>query len=111
MPFMNKKIIISISAVLLVVVGIIWFVNQRRSDISDELQATLSGENAGMLADSDYSVQIKDFYDSREFMEIWLFNGTLSNKGEELLDQIEDSKYDGLQPADYNLEQIYALSS
>ena len=108
---MNKKIIIPLVAVLILVVGLIWFFNQRRSDISDELQATLSGEKSGLLSQTNYAADIQDFYAGREYMEVWLFNGSLSNAGEELLEQIENSKYDGLQPDDYNLAEIYTLSS
>ncbi|REG91578.1 murein L,D-transpeptidase YcbB/YkuD [Algoriphagus antarcticus] len=111
MPFMNKKIIIPIAAVLLLAVGLFWFFNQRRSDLTDELQQHLTSEKVGVLAESDYSESIHEFYTERDYMEVWLFNGTLSNKGEELLEQIEDSKYDGLQPSDYNLTKIYELSS
>ncbi len=111
MTFMNKKIIIPIAAVLLLAVGLFWFFNQRRSDLTDELQQHLTSEKVGVLAESDYSESIHEFYTERDYMEVWLFNGTLSNKGEELLEQIEDSKYDGLQPSDYNLTKIYELSS
>ena len=108
---MNKKIIISLSAVLLLAVGIIWFFNQRRSDITDELSQSINeGENA-ILVNSDYSEEIQSFYISRDYLEVWLFNGSLSKEGERLVQQIEDSKYDGLIPSDYNLEEIYALSS
>jgi murein L,D-transpeptidase YcbB/YkuD len=108
---MNKKIIISVSAVLLLGVGLIWFFNQRRSDISDELQAILSEEKSSVLAYSNYSEEIQSFYTDRDFMEVWLFNGTLSKQGKDLLAQIENSKYDGLQPEDYNLAKIYELST
>ncbi|SFT87843.1 Murein L,D-transpeptidase YcbB/YkuD [Algoriphagus locisalis] len=108
---MNKKLIVPIVAVLVLAFGLIWFFNQRRSDISDELQAKLSGEEIGVLVNSDYSEEIQLFYSEREYIEVWLFNGSLSKSGEELLEQIENSKFDGLQPTDYHLEDIYALSS
>ena len=108
---MNKKIFIPIAAVVLLAVGLIWFFNQRRSDITDELEQYFISGEAGVLAESDYAVSIEEFYTDREYMEVWLFNGSLSRNGEELLEQIEDSKYDGLQPEDYHLERIYALSS
>ena len=108
---MNKKIIVPFVAVLILAIGLIWFFNHRRSDISDELQAALSGDKSGSLSQSDYSEELEKFYADREYLEVWLFNGSLSKSGEELLKQIEDSKFDGLQPADYHLEEIYALSS
>ncbi|MFC5624185.1 L,D-transpeptidase family protein [Algoriphagus winogradskyi] len=108
---MNKKIFIPIAAVVLLAVGLLWFFNQRRSDITDELEQYFISGEAGVLAESDYAVSIEEFYTDREYMEVWLFNGSLSKNGEELLEQIEDSKYDGLQPEDYHLERIYALSS
>lgn len=108
---MNKKIVIPIIAVLILVIGLVWFFNQRRSDLTDELQTALNGEEIGVLASSDYSSEIQSFYADREFMEVWLFNGRLSNQGKDMLTQIENSKYDGLVPEDYNLSQIYELSS
>ena len=108
---MNKKIIVPFVAVLILAIGLIWFFNHRRSDISDELQAALSGDRSGSLSQSNYSEELEKFYADREYLEVWLFNGSLSKSGEELLKQIEDSKFDGLQPADYHLEEIYALSS
>ncbi|WP_192348503.1 murein L,D-transpeptidase [Algoriphagus sp. Y33] len=108
---MNKKIIIPIASVIVIALGLIWFFNQRRSDLTDELRQNLEGESSDVLAQSDFAGEIRDFYIKRDYLEIWLFNGTLSNSGKELLAQIEDSRYDGLQPEDYNLSQIYQLSS
>jgi len=108
---MNKKIIIPISAVLLLAAGLTWFFNQRRSDITDELSQSLSGDTNTILAQSGYSEEIQAFYADRDYMEVWLFNGSLSSEGDALLEQIEESKYDGLQPSDYNLDQIYSLSA
>lgn len=111
MSFMNKKIIITISAVLLLAAGLFWYFNQRRSDISAELSQSLSEDTNTVLAQSDYSEEIKAFYADRDNMEVWLFNGSLSSEGEALLEQIEDSKFDGLQPSDYHLDQIYSFSA
>ncbi|MFD2037397.1 murein L,D-transpeptidase [Belliella marina] len=108
---MDKKIILPIALVLIVGLGLFWIINQRSSDLKDELRQNLEGEINGVLANSDYKDIIKDFYAGREYLEVWLFNGTLSDSGEGLLTQIEDSKYDGLQPEDYNLGQIYGLST
>ncbi|WP_425638095.1 L,D-transpeptidase family protein [Algoriphagus yeomjeoni] len=108
---MNKKIIIPIVAVFILVIGLVWFFNQRRSDLKDELQANLNGGESGVLATSNYASEIQSFYADREYMEVWLFNGSLSDAGEEMLTQIENSKYDGLLPDDYNIDKIYALSS
>ncbi|MEB2778011.1 L,D-transpeptidase family protein [Algoriphagus sp. D3-2-R+10] len=108
---MNKKLILSIAAILVLALGLIWFFNQRRSDLADELEQSLSGEETGILAQSAYGDEIREFYASREYLEVWLFNGSLSKTGEELLTQIENSKYDGLQPEDYHLNQIYELST
>ncbi|MEB2780948.1 L,D-transpeptidase family protein [Algoriphagus sp. C2-6-M1] len=108
---MKQKIIISIAAALILGLGLIWFFNQRRSDLIDELEESLNGEGTGILAQSAHAAEIREFYAARDYLEIWLFNGTLSNSGEELLTQIENSKYDGLQPEDYHLTQLYELSS
>jgi murein L,D-transpeptidase YcbB/YkuD len=108
---MNRKILIPAAAILLLALGLFLFFGHRRSDISDELQQALTGEDAGILANSKYADQIRAFYAEREYLEIWLLNGGLSKEGKNLVAQIEESKYDGLLPSDYNLEEIYALSS
>jgi len=108
---MNKKILIPIAGALLLAVGLLWFFNHRRSDISDELQQAFEGDDAGLLARSNYLDQIRAFYAERDYVEFWLLNEGLSKEGKDLLKQIEDSKYDGLLPADYNLEEIYELSA
>jgi murein L,D-transpeptidase YcbB/YkuD len=107
----NRIIIIAVCAVIFLALGSIWFFNQRRSDLSDELQATLAGGTSAVLVDSDYTKEIQSIYSEREYIEIWLLNGRLSKIGEEMLAYIEGSKYDGLQPEDYNLIQIYNMSS
>ncbi len=107
----NKSIVIVVFAVIILALGSIWYFNQRRSDLSDELNATLTVEKSGVLTNSDYFKEIQSFYADREYMEIWLFNGQLSKTGEDMLEYIEDVKFDGLQPEDYNLLQIYDLSS
>jgi murein L,D-transpeptidase YcbB/YkuD len=108
---MNRKILIPAAAILLLALGLFLFFGHRRSDISDELRQALTGEDAGILANSKYADQIRAFYAEREYLEIWLLNEGLSKEGKDLVAQIEDSKYDGLLPSDYNLEEIYALSS
>jgi murein L,D-transpeptidase YcbB/YkuD len=107
----NKRIIILVNTVLLVVLGFVWFFNQRRSDLTDELERTLSTETAGILANSTYAVDIRRFYADRDYLEVWLFNGQLSKSGKEMITFIENSKFDGLQPEDYHLFQIYNLST
>lgn len=108
---MNKKVIFPIAALLIVAAGLIWFMNQRRSDLTDELQSSLTGSQPEFLAQSRYSEQIQSFYADREYLELWLFNGSLSNEGEELVETIQNSKYEGLLPQDYYLEELKALSS
>lgn len=108
---MNKKIIISIVLVLIVSIVSFWFFNQRRSDLTDDLRAALSSEGSGILLKSDFKSEIESFYSNRDYLEVWLFNGSLSSTGKELVAAIEESRYDGLQPDDYNLSQIYALAS
>jgi murein L,D-transpeptidase YcbB/YkuD len=108
---MNKKIVISLGAVLIVVLALVLFFNQRRSDLTDELEQSLTAEGASELTSSAYAEEIRAFYAERGYLEVWLFNGSLSKEGKVLLAQIEESKYDGLLPSDYHLEEIYELSS
>lgn len=107
----NNKLIIIVNAIILLAVGFIWFFNHRRSDLSGELELAITGEKTGILANTDYPKEIQSIYADREYMEIWLLNGRLSKTGEEMLVYIEDSKFDGLQPEDYNLIQIYNMST
>ncbi|WP_439489856.1 L,D-transpeptidase family protein [Algoriphagus sp.] len=108
---MNKKIILSIAVVVVLALGLIWFFSQRRTDLKDELQAAINGEKSEVMTQSEYPQILQEFYEAREYVEVWLFNGSLSKSGKELLDQLENSKYDGLQPDDYHLAEIHALSS
>ncbi|WP_168171891.1 murein L,D-transpeptidase [Algoriphagus sp. A40] len=108
---MSKKIIIPIALVLIFGIGLYWFFNQRRSDLTDELEQNFNGDETGFLANSEFAEQIEAFYVERDYLEVWLFNGTLSNEGKTLLTRIEESKYDGLLPSDYHLEEIYEFSS
>ncbi len=108
---MSKKILIPLGAVLILVLGLIFIFNLRRSDLTDELAQNLSGEGSGVSANSRYAEQIRGFYAERDYLEVWMNNGSLSKAGKELLARIEDSEYDGLLPSDYNLEGIYGLSS
>jgi murein L,D-transpeptidase YcbB/YkuD len=107
----NNKLFSIVSAVILLVLGFIWFFNHRRSDLTDELELTLTGEKTSFLANTDYYKEIQSIYADRDYLEIWLKNGLLSKIGEEMLVYIEDSKFDGLQPKDYNLIQIYNMST
>ena len=107
----NKNILIAIGLVLVLGIGLYWYFNQRRTDFADELSVSLSGDESGILAKSKFKKEIQDFYLGRNYLEIWFFNGKLSKSGEEMISQIVDSKYDGLQPEDYNLAQLYELSS
>ncbi|WP_051314998.1 L,D-transpeptidase family protein [Algoriphagus terrigena] len=108
---MNKKILIPIAAVLVLAFGLFWFLGQRRTDISDELEQSLTDTESDVLANSAYAAEIESFYADRDYLEVWLLNGSLSKEGKDLLARIQDSKYDGLQPAHYHLEEVAALSS
>jgi murein L,D-transpeptidase YcbB/YkuD len=107
---MNKKIVIPIAAAIVLVVGLFWILGSSDPEISAELEQSLLSEDTNLL-ESGRTDQIRSFYASREFESIWLDGNGLSAKGKHLLEQIEDSKYDGLQPSDYHLEEIIALSS
>lgn len=110
-PYMNKKLIFAILGLLFVTVLAIWFFNQRRTDLKEELPIALDIESSSLLDELTYTDEIVDFYKKRDYLEIWLFNGSPSKSGEELIEAIADSKYDGLQPEDYNWRQISNLST
>ncbi|MCH7414228.1 L,D-transpeptidase family protein [Belliella sp. R4-6] len=108
---MNKKTLIAISLVLIIGIGLFWFFNQRRIDFTEELRLSLEEVDNEILENSNFKNDINDFYFNRDYLELWFFNGKLSSLGEEMISQISDSKYDGLQPNDYNLIKILELSS
>ncbi|HSF55277.1 MAG TPA: L,D-transpeptidase family protein [Algoriphagus sp.] len=108
---MNKKVFIPLALLLVFSVGLIWFFNQRRSDLTEELEQNLTGEGLDLLTNSPFAEQIAAFYAERDYLEVWLFNDGLSKEGKALLAQIEESKFEGLLPSDYHLEEIYELSS
>lgn len=102
-----KKILIPIAAALTVAFGLF---SCSDSDISAELEQSLLSEETEIL-ESGQTEQIRSFYASRDFESIWLDGNGLSGKGRDMLARIEESKYDGLQPADYHLDQIAGLAS
>jgi murein L,D-transpeptidase YcbB/YkuD len=107
---MNKKVLIPVAAIVVLAAGLFWFFNHRSSDISAQLELALSGEDTGQLSQSKYRDQIRAFYADRDYLEVWLMNGGLSKEGKELLAQIEEAKYDGLLPSDYNLDEVNKLA-
>lgn len=108
---MKKKVIIPIIALSLLALGLFWYLNQRREHIADLLEVRLTSEQGYSPFESKYEDQIREFYNERNFLEIWWFNDKLSKAGEGLLGRIEDSKFDGLNPSDYHLDRLYELAS
>lgn len=78
---------------------------------SEQIRTVLERENPGgrlivretVLANAE---AIYRFYDSRGFGEAWSENGILLEKAYELRFEIKQSKYDGLNPANYHLALI-----
>jgi murein L,D-transpeptidase YcbB/YkuD len=78
---------------------------------SEQIRTVLERENPGgrlivretVLANAE---GIYRFYDSRGFGEAWSENGILLEKAYELRFEIKQSKYDGLNPANYHLALI-----
>lgn len=79
--------------------------------VSSEIRNILEASSLGELSHdskasfSQYDLLIK-FYSERGFREAWTRDSRLSSQTLALRDQIRESKYDGLEPEDYNLEQI-----
>ncbi|WP_215223153.1 L,D-transpeptidase family protein [Echinicola shivajiensis] len=79
--------------------------------ISSEIRNILEASSLGDLSHdskvdfSQYDLLIK-FYSDRGFKEAWTKEGRLSSQTLALRDQVRKSRYDGLEPEDYYLEQI-----
>jgi len=107
---MNKKVLISIATGIMVI-GVILFFLLRRSDLRSELQQSLNEQGNAVINQSQFLDEIKSFYADRDYLEVWFFNGSLSKAGDELIDKINEVKYDGLIPADYHLKQLTSYAS
>ena len=81
---------------------------------SEQIRTVLERENPGgrlivreaVLVNAE---AIHRFYDTRGFVEAWSENGILLEKAYELRFEIKQSKYDGLNPANYHLALIEAF--
>lgn len=110
---MKKGIAIVVGIV--VILGVLWFtLFNKKSDLTEELQGRLESDTSEtslkigerLLSSSE---EIRIFYTEREFAEAWSVNGKLTKLGEELKFEIGESKYDGLNPADYHAAEIEVL--
>ncbi|MBN3520007.1 L,D-transpeptidase family protein [Algoriphagus lutimaris] len=102
----NKPLIIIL--VLFLIAASIFIVGRiGRSDLTEEIEMRLSSydeKQAVQVAGEPLlsSEEIKAFYLKRDFEEIWSENGKINSLAENFLMEIENVKYDGLNPEDYN---------
>lgn len=85
-----------------------------QSEVSQLLRTRLESEQPGQKLEVQgisllTSKEINSFYSKRNFKEIWSNNGVLKELAYELRYEIQNSKYDGLTPTDYNLNAIEAF--
>nr|WP_257098696.1 L,D-transpeptidase family protein [Pseudovibrio flavus] len=55
--------------------------------------------------------EIEAFYEKRDFIPLWLYEGGLGQNGEILIETLSAAGEHGLSPADYNVARLKALSS
>lgn len=109
------KKIIAISLVVCVILGILWVtLFNKKSDLTEELQTrleSLSSEEPLKIGERllGSSEELRVFYEERDYAEAWSKNGKLTTLGEKLKFEIEESKYDGLNPEDYHAADIELL--
>lgn len=77
--------------------------NEQVSHFSQDVLATLTEENAQDLA------LLTEFYVDRDMAPIWVDDQAPTERAHELLDVLEGSSYDGLNPEDYDTGTIRAL--
>lgn len=83
------------------------------SEVTDQIRAKLDYESPGeniLVAGTELrpGAKIHAFYADRNFEEIWSKDGILLEIAYEMRHEIRQSKYDGLNPEDYNLRLIEA---
>lgn len=109
------KKVVAICLGVIVILGVLWFtLFNKKSDLTEELQSRLESETTQeqmkigekLLTSSE---ELRVFYVEREFAEAWSKNGKLTKLGKELKFEIEESKYDGLNPEDYHAADIEVL--
>ncbi|MDX5340108.1 MAG: L,D-transpeptidase family protein [Cyclobacteriaceae bacterium] len=108
---MDKKFFIGIAAFLVLGFGIFWLFSSRTSDLSEELEQSLEKNIPGYLVESRFAEDIREFYQEREYQEVWFNGKRLSSSGKELLNQLETIAFEGLQPEDYHWQDFQFMVS
>lgn len=112
--YMKNKPLLIIIIFFLVAGTIYLFSKIERTDLTDEIEGKLSeweSKSSIEVAGEDLRAieGIKAFYAERDYEEIWSDNGRINSKAEDLLEQIEEAKYDGLDPNNYHQKLIKSL--
>jgi murein L,D-transpeptidase YcbB/YkuD len=95
--------------IILAVLGFFYLQSGISSSISDQIRFRLESDEPGKkieirgnsLLSRD---EIQTFYANRNFEEVWSENGILKELAYEMRFEIIQSKFDGLNPSDYNLD-------
>lgn len=108
---MNQKLFIGIASFVVFGFGIVWLLNHRNVDLSEELEQSLEVDKPSFLVGSPYWEDMRKFYRDRDYLEVWLFNHRLSSSGKEFLTQVKTISYEGLQSEDYHWEEFQLFIS
>lgn len=95
---MKNKIAIAVVLIVLIGGGLFWFITRNQTSLSEEISSTIQ--------DSNLPESLKDFYQQREYQEVWSNGSKPSNQAEDLAQAILNSKYEGLNPNDYYLDEL-----
>ncbi|EAZ80187.1 L,D-transpeptidase family protein [Algoriphagus machipongonensis] len=108
---MKNKPLIILFVLFLVTAAFFLFTKLQRSDLTEEIETRLSKFEEGQSVQIEgkrfqTSDELKSFYKNREFEEVWSKNGKINSTANDFLEELENVKYDGLNPEDYNLALI-----
>jgi murein L,D-transpeptidase YcbB/YkuD len=96
---------------LLVVLGVFCFQYLSATEISDQIRFRLESDEPGRKIKIRSTTllstaNIQTFYGDRNFNQIWSKDGVLTELAYEMRFEIRQSKFDGLNPDEYNLQAI-----
>jgi len=97
---------------LTLMVLVILFTMWRRSDLTEDIENRLAQSTDEItIADQKLTESqiLLEFYQNRDFLEVWSKNGKISGQGDDFIQQLEDSKFEGLNPVNYHFDAIQEI--
>jgi murein L,D-transpeptidase YcbB/YkuD len=95
---MKNKIAVAAVLVVLIGGGLFWYISRNQASLSEEISASIQ--------ESKLSESLQEFYQNREYKEVWSNGNKPSKQAEDLVAAIADSKYEGLNPDDYYTKEL-----